>query len=94
MIHVYNLENIGTCFSLAWCTAPVYLFLIYVTFQWLKQVSEKNGPWQYGRVGMTLTFQKEVGERMVAELSDVQRSRLSIITQYLCHVSEFSVLCN
>ena len=35
---------------------------------------------------MTLTFQKEVGERMTARLSHVQRSRLSIITQYLCHV--------
>ena len=37
---------------------------------------------------MTLTFQKEVGERMVADVSEKKkRSRLSIMTQYLCDVS-------
>ena len=34
-----------------------------------------------------LTFQKEVGERMAAGVSELQRSRLSIMTQYLCDVS-------
>ena len=57
------------------------------SIKWLKQVSERSGPWKYGRVGMTLTFQKEVGERMAAGVSELQRSRLSIMTQYLCDVS-------
>ena len=37
---------------------------------------------------MTLTFQKEVVERMVAPPGNEQRSRLSIMTQYLCDVRD------
>jgi len=40
----------------------------------------------YGRTRLTLTFQKEVGERMVADIMDKQRSRLSIMCQHLCDV--------
>lgn len=39
-----------------------------------------------GRMKLTLTFQKEVGERMKADVLDGQRSRLSIMCQYLCDV--------
>uniref|UniRef100_A0A1B0CTH1 rRNA adenine N(6)-methyltransferase n=1 Tax=Lutzomyia longipalpis TaxID=7200 RepID=A0A1B0CTH1_LUTLO len=48
---------------------------------WLEDVSLKRGAWTYGRASMTLTFQKEVGERIVAPLLDAQRCRLSVMSQ-------------
>ncbi|PIK57004.1 putative dimethyladenosine transferase 1, mitochondrial [Apostichopus japonicus] len=53
---------------------------------WLEAVSNQNGPFTYGRSNMLLTFQKEVAERLVARPNDPQRSRLSIMAQYLCKV--------
>ncbi|KAG7199179.1 hypothetical protein KM043_018055 [Ampulex compressa] len=49
--------------------------------QWLQALSERTGPWAYGKVKMTLTFQKEVAERLVAQEKDAQRCRLSIMAQ-------------
>lgn len=49
--------------------------------KWLHAVCEKTGPWEFGRTRMTLTFQKEVAERLVAEPSDLQRCRLSVMAQ-------------
>ncbi|XP_067934892.1 dimethyladenosine transferase 1, mitochondrial-like [Watersipora subatra] len=54
---------------------------------WLRQISERTGAWSYGRTRLTLTFQKEVGERMVADILHKQRSRLSIMCQHLCDVT-------
>jgi dimethyladenosine transferase 1 len=51
--------------------------------RWLRDMSERSNAWVYGRVPLTLTFQKEVAERIVADVMDVQRSRLSIMCQYL-----------
>jgi len=53
--------------------------------KWLELISEQKGAWSYGRVRLTLTFQKEVCERIVAPINDNQRSRLSIMCQYLTH---------
>lgn len=54
--------------------------------RWLDAISKKKNVWEYGRAPLTLTFQLEVAERLVAEVNDEQRSRLSIMAQYLCQV--------
>lgn len=48
---------------------------------WLKDISLRRGAWVYGRTPMVLTFQKEVGERIVAPILDDQRCRLSVMSQ-------------
>ena len=47
---------------------------------------ERRGFWSYGRTPLTLTFQKEVAERMVAPVADEQRCRLSAMCQNWAHV--------
>jgi len=54
--------------------------------RWLNAISEKRGPWVFGRTPMTLTFQKEVAERMVAPVTHKQRCRLSVMCQLWCDV--------
>lgn len=48
---------------------------------WLHDVSERRGAWSYGRASMTLTFQKEVADRIVAPMLNAQRCRLSVMSQ-------------
>lgn len=48
---------------------------------WLKDTSLRRNAWVYGRTPMTLTFQKEVGERIIAKPMDEQRCRLSVMSQ-------------
>uniref|UniRef100_A0A8D9AND8 rRNA adenine N(6)-methyltransferase n=1 Tax=Cacopsylla melanoneura TaxID=428564 RepID=A0A8D9AND8_9HEMI len=55
--------------------------------KWLHAISEKQSAWSYGRVPLTLTFQKEVAERMVAPEGSEQRSRLSVMCQNWCEVN-------
>jgi dimethyladenosine transferase 1 len=54
--------------------------------RWLNAIADKTQAWRYGRTPLTLMFQKEIGERMTAQPGSPQRSRLSIMTQYLCDV--------
>ncbi|XP_060533307.1 dimethyladenosine transferase 1, mitochondrial [Cylas formicarius] len=49
--------------------------------RWLKSVSERTSAWSYGRTSMTLTFQQEVAERIVARPDSESRCRLSVMCQ-------------
>lgn len=54
---------------------------------WLRQISYRTGPFKFGRVPMTLIFQEEVGERIVAPVDHRERSRLSLASQAYCEAS-------
>ncbi|XP_071517079.1 dimethyladenosine transferase 1, mitochondrial isoform X2 [Panulirus ornatus] len=55
--------------------------------RWLKDISLKRNAWVNGRVRMTLTFQLEVVQRMVALPGHSQRCRLSVMCQNWCDVT-------
>jgi dimethyladenosine transferase 1, mitochondrial len=48
---------------------------------WLKDISLQRGAWSYGRTCLTLTFQLEVAKRIVADMADEERGRLSVMSQ-------------
>lgn len=48
---------------------------------WLKDISLQRAAWAYGRTSMTLTFQQEVAERIVAPILSSNRCRLSVMSQ-------------
>ncbi|KAG0068574.1 Dimethyladenosine transferase 1, mitochondrial [Podila epicladia] len=55
--------------------------------QWLKMMALRQGIFQGdNQVSMTLMFQKEVAERIVAKPNSEHRSRLSVMAQSICDV--------
>ena len=54
--------------------------------RWLDGISTKSGVFRYGRVPMTLMFQHEVCQRIIAWTHDSQRCRLSVMCQNYCDV--------
>ncbi|CAI4221228.1 unnamed protein product [Auanema sp. JU1783] len=51
--------------------------------KFLKDMSYRRGPWEFGRVPLTLTFQLEVAQRICSPIASDSRSRLSIMSQYV-----------
>lgn len=92
----FNLENIFPQeLKQSWSDRPPNIHLIGnlpfnvatpLIIKWLHAISLQSNAWQYGRVRMTLTFQKEVAERMVAEPGQAQRCRLSVMCQNWCEI--------
>ncbi|TRY54203.1 hypothetical protein DNTS_030467, partial [Danionella cerebrum] len=92
----YNLENqFPAHITKEWEDVPPNLHIIGnlpfsvstpLIIKWLEQISTRTGIFQFGRTQLTLTFQKEVAERLIATPGSQQRSRLSIMAQYLCMV--------
>lgn len=56
--------------------------------QLLRDMCLRTGIFTYGRCPLVLTFQKEVGQRMVAEILNFQRCRLSVMCQTYAHVQK------
>ncbi|XP_030759248.1 dimethyladenosine transferase 1, mitochondrial [Sitophilus oryzae] len=93
----YNLETaFGGAPKMEWTHSlpPIHLIgnlpfnvSTNLIIRWLEMVSQKSGAWAYGRSSMTLTFQKEVAERMIAPPSSKQRCRLSVMCQFWCDVN-------
>ncbi|XP_053658681.1 dimethyladenosine transferase 1, mitochondrial [Anopheles marshallii] len=88
----YRIENaFPDCTQHDWMEknrAPVHLignlpFAIStrLLINWLRDMSLRTGAWSYGRASLTLTFQKEVAERIVAPILSDQRCRLSVMNQ-------------
>lgn len=86
--------DMGNCFTTCHKTdwhdyrAPVHLignlpFAIStrLLINWLKDISLQRGAWAYGRSSLTLTFQLEVAERIVAPILTKERCRLSVMSQ-------------
>ncbi|CAG2116646.1 unnamed protein product [Medioppia subpectinata] len=55
-------------------------------------MSARKGLFSYGRVGLTLTFQYEVGQRIIAPVMSHMRCRLSVMCQNLCKVEHRFVI--
>lgn len=50
-------------------------------------MSRRQGPWAFGRVPLTVTFQLEVAKRICGEISTAERSRISMLAQWVSEPS-------
>lgn len=80
-----------TCQPLDWEDKPANVHLIgnlpfaistRLLINWIKDISLRRGAWVYGRSSLTLTFQLEVAQRICAQMTEKQRCRLSLMSQF------------
>ena len=50
--------------------------------KWLHQMPSRSGPFEFGRVPLTLLFQKEIADRICASPSSGEYGRLSVMSQH------------
>ncbi|OQR71490.1 dimethyladenosine transferase 1 [Tropilaelaps mercedesae] len=74
--HLPNIHLIGNL--------PFSISTILIV-RWMKMVSERTGAWKFGRTRMTLTFQKEVADRITCTRDNPERCRLSVLVQGYCY---------
>ena len=55
----------------------------FAFFRLLRQMSQRRGPWAFGRAQLTLTFQYEVALRICAPIDTDERTRISVVSQYV-----------
>lgn len=61
--------------------------------KWLTQISNKSDAFgAYGRIDMTLMFQKEVGERILAQPKTPEFSRITVVSQNFCDVKKLAII--
>ncbi|PKK70445.1 S-adenosyl-L-methionine-dependent methyltransferase [Rhizophagus irregularis] len=56
--------------------------------QWIKMLSDRSGIFKFSNITMTLMFQKEVGDRIIADTTSPQRGRMSVLVQSFCEVKK------
>ncbi|PKC09817.1 S-adenosyl-L-methionine-dependent methyltransferase [Rhizophagus irregularis] len=78
-IQVSNLHLIG---NLPFNIASSFLV------QWIKMLSDRSGIFKFSNITMTLMFQKEVGDRIIADTTSPQRGRMSVLVQSFCEVKK------
>jgi dimethyladenosine transferase 1 len=87
----FNMEQVSPAgLRRAWTDAPPDIRVLGnlpfnvstpLIVRWLSDMASHTGVFSYGRVPLTLTFQQEVVDRMLAPPSATCRSRLSIMCQ-------------
>jgi len=56
--------------------------------QWIKMLSGRSGIFKFSNITMTLMFQKEVGDRIIADTTSPQRGRMSVLVQSFCEAKK------
>ncbi|TKR64486.1 hypothetical protein L596_025009 [Steinernema carpocapsae] len=51
--------------------------------KYLREMSRRTGAWTFGRIPLTLTFQAEVARRICGRIDSDDRTRISIVSQYV-----------
>ncbi|VDN59001.1 unnamed protein product [Dracunculus medinensis] len=75
-----------------WLTAPPALHIIGnlpfniatpLIIKFLREMHHRSGPWYFGRVPLTLTFQMEVARRLIGLIDSDDCSRISIMSNFI-----------
>ncbi|KAN0012198.1 hypothetical protein ACTFIU_007496 [Dictyostelium citrinum] len=59
----------------------------HLMLKWIRQIAPRQGLYEFGRVPMYLMFQKELSDRICAQVGTEEYSRLSVMVQQVCQPS-------